>query len=112
VFVVARPWHGGWRADPDMAPDVAHWHGAAPDQPLVQINIGFGGGAKWAAGANASVNTTLLPAVATFLIFLVGKHLYSFRAVHPGLPFPAVRYAHCYTPRPDESDEILRFARG
>jgi quercetin dioxygenase-like cupin family protein len=29
------------------APDVAHWHGAAPDQPLVQINVGFGGGAKW-----------------------------------------------------------------
>jgi mannose-6-phosphate isomerase-like protein (cupin superfamily) len=29
------------------APDVAHWHGATPDRPLVQINIGFGGGAKW-----------------------------------------------------------------
>ena len=29
------------------APDVVHWHGAAPDQELVQVNIGFGGGAKW-----------------------------------------------------------------
>jgi quercetin dioxygenase-like cupin family protein len=29
-------------------PDVLHWHGATPDQPLVQINIGFGGGTKWA----------------------------------------------------------------
>ena len=29
------------------APDIAHWHGAAPDQALVQINAGFGGGAKW-----------------------------------------------------------------
>jgi quercetin dioxygenase-like cupin family protein len=29
-------------------PDVVHWHGAAPDQPLIQINAGFGGGpAKW-----------------------------------------------------------------
>ncbi len=28
-------------------PNVVHWHGAAPDQPLVQINIGFGGGSKW-----------------------------------------------------------------
>jgi quercetin dioxygenase-like cupin family protein len=28
-------------------PNVAHWHGAAPDQALVQINAGFGGGAKW-----------------------------------------------------------------
>jgi quercetin dioxygenase-like cupin family protein len=28
-------------------PNVAHWHGAAPDQPLVQINVGFGGGTKW-----------------------------------------------------------------
>src|SRR5262249_41374052 len=28
-------------------PDVAHWHGAAADQPLVQINVGFGGGTKW-----------------------------------------------------------------
>ena len=28
-------------------PDVVHWHGAGPAQPLVQINIGFGGGAKW-----------------------------------------------------------------
>jgi quercetin dioxygenase-like cupin family protein len=30
------------------APDIVHWHGAAPDQALVQINAGFGGGpAKW-----------------------------------------------------------------
>ena len=28
-------------------PDIVHWHGAAPDQALVQINIGFGGGSKW-----------------------------------------------------------------
>jgi quercetin dioxygenase-like cupin family protein len=29
------------------APNVAHWHGAVPDQALVQINAGFGGGAQW-----------------------------------------------------------------
>jgi len=28
-------------------PNVAHWHGAAPDQPLVQINVQFGGQTKW-----------------------------------------------------------------
>lgn len=28
-------------------PNVLHWHGATPDQPLTQINVGFGGGAKW-----------------------------------------------------------------
>lgn len=28
-------------------PNVVHWHGAAGNEPLVQINIGFGGGAKW-----------------------------------------------------------------
>ena len=28
-------------------PNVAHWHGATPDQPLVQINVGFGGQTKW-----------------------------------------------------------------
>jgi quercetin dioxygenase-like cupin family protein len=28
-------------------PDVVHWHGAAPDQALIQINAQFGGGAKW-----------------------------------------------------------------
>jgi quercetin dioxygenase-like cupin family protein len=34
--------------DSDYAgPNVVHWHGAAPDQSLVQINIGFGGGTKW-----------------------------------------------------------------
>src|SRR6185436_13148596 len=29
------------------APNVVHWHGATPDRPLVQINVGFGGEAKW-----------------------------------------------------------------
>jgi len=29
------------------APNVVHWHGATPDQPLVQINVGFGGETKW-----------------------------------------------------------------
>jgi quercetin dioxygenase-like cupin family protein len=29
------------------APNVVHWHGAAPDRPLIQINVGFGGDAKW-----------------------------------------------------------------
>jgi len=28
-------------------PNVAHWHGATPEQALVQINIGFGGETKW-----------------------------------------------------------------
>jgi 4-carboxymuconolactone decarboxylase len=28
-------------------PNVVHWHGAGPGQPLVQINVGFGGGTKW-----------------------------------------------------------------
>jgi quercetin dioxygenase-like cupin family protein len=28
-------------------PNVVHWHGATPDQPLVQINVGFGGETKW-----------------------------------------------------------------
>ena len=29
-------------------PNVVHWHGAAPNEALVQINAGFGGGpAKW-----------------------------------------------------------------
>lgn len=28
-------------------PNVVHWHGATPDGPAVQINVGFGGGAKW-----------------------------------------------------------------
>jgi len=28
-------------------PDMPHWHGAAPDGPLVQINAQFGGGTKW-----------------------------------------------------------------
>jgi len=29
------------------APNIIHWHGAAPGQALVQINAGFGGAAKW-----------------------------------------------------------------
>jgi quercetin dioxygenase-like cupin family protein len=29
------------------AANVEHWHGATPDQPLVQINAGFGGDTKW-----------------------------------------------------------------
>jgi quercetin dioxygenase-like cupin family protein len=28
-------------------PDIVHWHGATPDQTLIQINVGFSGGAKW-----------------------------------------------------------------
>lgn len=28
-------------------PRVEHWHGAAPDQPLVQINFQFGGSTRW-----------------------------------------------------------------
>jgi quercetin dioxygenase-like cupin family protein len=28
-------------------PNMIHWHGATPDQPLVQINVGFGGETKW-----------------------------------------------------------------
>ena len=27
--------------------NVVHWHGAVPGQPLVQINVGFGGETKW-----------------------------------------------------------------
>ncbi len=30
-------------------PNVEHWHGAAAAEPLVQINVGFGGGSKWFA---------------------------------------------------------------
>ena len=29
------------------APNVLHWHGAAADQPAVQINVGFGGMTTW-----------------------------------------------------------------
>jgi 4-carboxymuconolactone decarboxylase len=29
------------------APNVQHWHGATPDQRLVQLNISFGGETKW-----------------------------------------------------------------
>ena len=29
------------------APNVEHWHGATPKEPLVQVNIQFGGMTKW-----------------------------------------------------------------
>jgi quercetin dioxygenase-like cupin family protein len=28
-------------------PNVVHWHGAVPNQTLIQINVGFGGDTKW-----------------------------------------------------------------
>ena len=28
-------------------PNLVHWHGAAPDQRLVQVAVGFGGETKW-----------------------------------------------------------------
>ena len=28
-------------------PNVEHWHGATPKEPLVQVNIQFGGATKW-----------------------------------------------------------------
>ena len=28
-------------------PKVVHWHGAAPGQGLIQINVGFGGETQW-----------------------------------------------------------------
>jgi quercetin dioxygenase-like cupin family protein len=34
------------------APGVVHWHGAAPSQRLVQVNVGFGGATQW--GANVT----------------------------------------------------------
>ncbi len=30
-----------------VGPGIVHWHGAAPDEPLTQVNIGFGGTTKW-----------------------------------------------------------------
>ena len=27
--------------------NVLHWHGATATEPLVQVNVGFGGGTKW-----------------------------------------------------------------
>jgi quercetin dioxygenase-like cupin family protein len=27
--------------------NIVHWHGAVPDRPLVQVNVGFGGETKW-----------------------------------------------------------------
>ncbi len=36
------------KGDSDYAgPNVVHWHGAAPGQSAVQINVGFGGEATW-----------------------------------------------------------------
>ena len=29
------------------APNVEHWHGATPSEPLVQVNIQFGGTTNW-----------------------------------------------------------------
>jgi quercetin dioxygenase-like cupin family protein len=31
-------------------PNVEHWHGATPVEPLVQVNIQFGGTTKWLEG--------------------------------------------------------------
>jgi quercetin dioxygenase-like cupin family protein len=28
-------------------PKIVHWHGAVPGQPLIQINVGFGGETRW-----------------------------------------------------------------
>jgi quercetin dioxygenase-like cupin family protein len=28
-------------------PNVAHWHGATPHEPLVQVAVGFGGEIRW-----------------------------------------------------------------
>ena len=28
-------------------PNIVHWHGAVPGQVLVQVNVGFGGEARW-----------------------------------------------------------------
>lgn len=28
-------------------PNIAHWHGAVPGEPAIQINAGFGGVTKW-----------------------------------------------------------------
>jgi quercetin dioxygenase-like cupin family protein len=35
------------------APNVLHWHGAAADQPAVQVNVGFGGMTTWADEVSA-----------------------------------------------------------
>jgi quercetin dioxygenase-like cupin family protein len=32
-----------------VGPGVVHWHGAAPDSSLRQVNVGFGGSTKWGA---------------------------------------------------------------
>src|SRR4030095_15901501 len=37
----------GPRESDYTAPNVLHWHGAAADQPAVQINVGFGGMTTW-----------------------------------------------------------------
>jgi quercetin dioxygenase-like cupin family protein len=28
-------------------PNIEHWHGAAPDQPFVQVSVGWGGATNW-----------------------------------------------------------------
>jgi quercetin dioxygenase-like cupin family protein len=36
------------RGESDYTPsNMSHWHGAVPGQPLVQLNVGFGGETKW-----------------------------------------------------------------
>ena len=30
-----------------VGPGVVHWHGAAPDAGMTQVNVGFGGATKW-----------------------------------------------------------------
>lgn len=30
-----------------VGPGIVHWHGAAPDAGMTQVNIGFGGTTKW-----------------------------------------------------------------
>ena len=35
-------------------PNVQHWHGATPNDELVQINVGFSGGTKWLEEVSAA----------------------------------------------------------
>jgi quercetin dioxygenase-like cupin family protein len=34
-----EPWY--------TSPNVLHWHGAAPDQSMTQVTVGFGGMTNW-----------------------------------------------------------------
>ena len=38
-----------------VGPGVMHWHGAAPDAALTQVNIGFGGTTKWGDAVSDAV---------------------------------------------------------